>query len=71
MIDVVMGTIMIFLVMECSRRISGPALTILSGIFLIYAIFGRSFPGVFMQMCIRDSRHIGKDPAGRPDRISG
>ena len=48
MIDVVMGTIMIFLVMECSRRISGPALTILSGIFLIYAIFGRSFPGVFM-----------------------
>lgn len=47
-IDIVMGTILIFLVMECSRRISGWALTILSGLFLIYGLFGRSFPGVFM-----------------------
>ena len=47
-IDVIMGTILILLVMECSRRISGPALSILSAIFLIYGIFGRYFPGVFM-----------------------
>ena len=48
MLDIVMGTILILVVMECSRRISGPALSILSGIFLIYGLFGRSFPGVFM-----------------------
>lgn len=47
-IDIIMGTILIFLVLECSRRISGWALTILSIVFLIYGIFGRSFPGVFM-----------------------
>ena len=46
-IDVVVGTILILLVMECSRRISGPALTILSAIFLVYGVFGRSFPWIF------------------------
>jgi len=48
MIDVVLGTVLILLVLECSRRISGPALSILSIIFLIYGVFGRSFPGIFM-----------------------
>ena len=47
-LDLIMGTILILLVLECSRRISGPALSILSIVFLIYGIFGRSFPGVFM-----------------------
>jgi len=47
-IDIIMGTILIFLVLECSRRISGPALSILSIIFLLYGLFGRYFPGVFM-----------------------
>ncbi len=46
-IDVIIGTILIFLVLECSRRISGPALSILSLIFLAYGIYGRSFPGIF------------------------
>ncbi|MEA4932807.1 MAG: TRAP transporter permease [Lawsonibacter sp.] len=46
-IDIIMGTLLIFLVLECSRRISGLALPILSIIFLIYGIYGRSFPGVF------------------------
>ena len=46
-IDIVVGTILILLVMECSRRISGPALTILSAIFLVYGVFGRSFPWIF------------------------
>lgn len=46
-IDIIMGTILIFLVLECSRRLSGPALSILSIIFLIYGMYGRSFPGVF------------------------
>ena len=46
-LDLIMGTILILLVLECSRRISGPALSILSIIFLIYGLYGRSFPGVF------------------------
>ena len=46
-IDIVMGTILIVLVLICSRRLSGWALPILSVIFLLYALFGRSFPGIF------------------------
>ncbi|MGE4276733.1 MAG: C4-dicarboxylate ABC transporter permease, partial [Lawsonibacter sp.] len=34
-IDIIMGTILIFLVLECSRRISGLALPILSVLFLV------------------------------------
>ena len=45
--DMIMGVALILLVLECSRRISGPALSILSIIFLIYGHYGRSFPGVF------------------------
>lgn len=47
-LDIILGTILILLVLECSRRICGPALTILSVFFLVYGLFGRSFPGVFM-----------------------
>ncbi len=47
-LDLIMGTILIALVLECSRRISGPALSILSIVFLAYGLFGRYFPGVFM-----------------------
>ncbi|MCI9156639.1 MAG: TRAP transporter fused permease subunit, partial [Lawsonibacter sp.] len=47
-IDIVMGTLLILLVMECSRRVCGPALSVLSAIFLIYGLFGRYFPWVFM-----------------------
>lgn len=47
-LDLIVGTILILLVLECSRRISGPALSILSIVFLVYGVFGRSFPGVFM-----------------------
>ena len=46
-IDIIFGTILILLVLECSRRLSGWALPILSIIFLVYAIYGRSFPGIF------------------------
>ena len=46
-IDIIMGTILIVLVLICSRRLSGWALPILSVIFLLYALFGRHFPGIF------------------------
>ena len=42
--DIVMGTLLILLVMECSRRISGPALSILSGVCLVWAFFSGDFP---------------------------
>lgn len=46
--DVIMGTLLILLVMEASRRISGMPLVILSGLFLAYGLFGQSMPSIFM-----------------------
>ena len=46
-IDIILGTILIVLVLVASRRLSGWALPILSIVFLLYALFGRSFPGIF------------------------
>ena len=46
--DVIMGTMLIFLVLEASRRVSGWPLVILSAIFLVYGLLGRSAPGIFM-----------------------
>ena len=47
-IDIIYGTVLIILVLIASWRLSGWALPILSVIFLLYAIFGRQFPGIFM-----------------------
>ena len=46
--DLIMATLLVVLVLECSRRVTGNALTILSIIFIIYGLFGREFPGMFM-----------------------
>ena len=46
--DVIMGTLLIVLVLEASRRISGWPLVILSLLFLLYGLFGRNLPGIFM-----------------------
>ncbi|MBC7345841.1 MAG: TRAP transporter permease [Clostridia bacterium] len=44
--DVVFGVIMILLVLEATRRGTGPALTIIAAIFLLYNFFGPWLPGL-------------------------
>ena len=46
--DVIMGTLLILLVLEASRRISGLPLVILSVIFLAYGLLGKNMPSIFM-----------------------
>ncbi len=46
--DMVMATLLVTLVLECSRRVTGNALVVLSLIFIIYGLYGREFPGMFM-----------------------
>ena len=43
--DLVFGVILLLLILEASRRINGWALSILSIVFLLYAVFGRDLPG--------------------------
>ena len=46
--DMYMATLLTVLVLESSRRVSGNALSVLSIIFILYGIFGRSMPSFFM-----------------------
>ena len=46
--DMIMASLLVFLVLEASRRVSGNVLSILSLIFIGYGMFGRSMPGMFM-----------------------
>lgn len=45
--DLIVGTVLVFLVLEASRRISGLPLTILASIFILYGLFGKNIPGIF------------------------
>ncbi len=46
--DMAMATLLVVLVLEASRRVSGNVLSLLSLVFIAYGIFGRSMPGMFM-----------------------
>lgn len=45
--DMVMGVLSVLLTLEVTRRAVGPELPIVTIIFLLFAYFGRSLPGVF------------------------
>ena len=47
LMDTIMATILILLVLESSRRISGWVLPTLAILFLLYGLFGRYIPGMF------------------------
>jgi TRAP transporter 4TM/12TM fusion protein len=47
-VDIIMGTLLILLILEASRRISGWPLVILSCLFLLYGLIGRHMPSIFM-----------------------
>lgn len=45
--DLIVGTALVLLVFEASRRILGWPLTLLSLVFVLYGLFGRNIPGIF------------------------
>src|SRR5690554_4563316 len=45
--DMIIGTILVILVMDASRRISGWPLTLLATVFVLYGLFGKNIPGMF------------------------
>ncbi|HEU0160077.1 MAG TPA: TRAP transporter permease [Hyphomicrobiaceae bacterium] len=46
-IDWIMGTLMLIVVLEATRRSVGPALSIIAVVLIIYALLGPSLPGIF------------------------
>ncbi|MBA1335942.1 MAG: TRAP transporter [Firmicutes bacterium] len=45
--DLIVGTVLVLLVLDASRRISGWPLTILAFVFILYGLFGKNIPGIF------------------------
>jgi TRAP transporter 4TM/12TM fusion protein len=45
-VDMVLGILLTLLLIECSRRVIGPALPITAGVFLLYAYAGPYLPGL-------------------------
>lgn len=45
--DMVLGVLAVLLTLEVTRRVVGPELPIVTIVFLLFAYFGRSLPGVF------------------------
>src|SRR5699024_1800212 len=46
-LDIVFGLILMLLVLEAARRMTGWALPILATLFFFYALFGRQLSGIF------------------------
>jgi len=44
-VDLVLGTLLILLLLECSRRVVGKVLTGIAVFFLVYTLYGNYFPG--------------------------
>lgn len=46
-LDLAFGALLVLLVLEGARRVTGPALPVLGILFILYAMFGKSMPGFF------------------------
>lgn len=57
--DLVFGGLTLILVLEASRRVIGPSLTIVASAFLLYAYFGPYMPGMLAHRPFTLSRIIG------------
>jgi TRAP transporter 4TM/12TM fusion protein len=47
-IDVIMGTVLIVVLLEATRRSVGLALPLIAVALMLYALYGQSFPGIFV-----------------------
>lgn len=56
--DIIIGFVMLFLVMEAVRRTLGWVMNIISGIFIIYALTGSYLPGILMHKGMTASKIV-------------
>jgi TRAP transporter 4TM/12TM fusion protein len=58
--DIVIGFILLVLLLEASRRVIGPALSVIAGFFCIYAFFGPYMPDVIAFKGVSVGRFMGQ-----------
>ncbi|MBW2000335.1 MAG: TRAP transporter permease, partial [Deltaproteobacteria bacterium] len=58
--DIVIGLILLILLLEASRRVIGPALSVIAGLFCFYAFFGPYMPDVIAFKGVSLGRFMGQ-----------
>ncbi len=58
--DIIIGLILLFVLMEASRRVIGPALSIIAGLFCLYAFFGPYMPDIIAFKGVSVGRFMGQ-----------
>ena len=58
--DLVIGSLVVILLLEASRRVVGPALAIIAGIFTLYAFFGPYMPDLIAFKGVSVGRYVGQ-----------
>jgi TRAP transporter 4TM/12TM fusion protein len=58
--DLIIGLILLFMLLEASRRVIGPALSIIAGFFCLYACFGPYMPDVIAFKGVSLGRFMGQ-----------
>ena len=58
--DLVVGATLVILLLEASRRVIGPALPIIAGLFTVYAFFGPYMPDIIAFKGVSLNRYIGQ-----------
>ena len=58
--DIVIGFILLILLLEASRRVIGPALSVIAGFFCLYAFFGPYMPDVIAFKGVSVGRFMGQ-----------
>jgi TRAP transporter 4TM/12TM fusion protein len=58
--DIVIGLALVFLLLEASRRVIGPALTVIAGAFIVYAFAGPYMPDLIAFKGTSMSRFVGQ-----------
>ncbi|MCB9481264.1 MAG: TRAP transporter permease [Desulfobacteraceae bacterium] len=58
--DIIIGIMLVIILLEASRRVIGPALSIVSIVFCIYAFFGQYMPSIIAFKGVSINRFIGQ-----------
>ena len=58
--DLVMGSLLVIFLLEASRRVVGPALSVIAGIFTLYAFFGPYMPDLIAFKGVSVGRYVGQ-----------
>ena len=58
--DLVIGGILVFVLLEAARRVIGPALPVIAGLFIVYAFFGPYMPDIIAFKGVSINRFMGQ-----------